>query len=99
MSNQPFGTEYEREWQRFRELQQTVLLHLMEAGPTKWEALYDHFDGDKRGEVGHALRYLARWVHITVDADNTVKITTSGANQLQRRSASLDPLSAPRTAR
>ena len=87
MSNQPFGTEYEKEWKRFRELQQTVLLHLMELGPTKWEALYDNIDKDKSGEVAHALRYLARWMHIAVETDGTVKITESGANQLQRRSS------------
>ena len=87
MTNQPFGTEYEREWRNFRELQQTVLRYLLEAGPTKWDALYDHINRDRSGEVGHALRYLARWMHVTVDADSTVRITASGANQLQRRSA------------
>jgi hypothetical protein len=87
MASQPFGTEYGREWKRLRELQQTALRHLMETGPTKWDALYDHIDRDKSGEVAHALRYLARWMHITIDADSTVRITASGARQLQRRSA------------
>ena len=85
MSTQAAGTEYEREWERFRILQQAVLLHLMEFGPTKWEALYGHIDQDKSGEVAHALRYLARWMHITVEPDGAVTITASGLRQIQAR--------------
>jgi len=83
MSTQAAGTEYQREWKRFRELQQAVLLHLMEVGPTKWEALYYNIDRDRRAEVAQALRYLARWMHITVDPDGVVRITASGMSQIR----------------
>ena len=82
MSSQAAGTEDEREWHRVRELQQAVSLHLMEMGPTKWEALY-HIDQDRSDEVAHALRYLARGMHIAVGANGTVSITTSGMRQIK----------------
>ena len=83
MGNQASGAEYERALKRFRELQQIVLLHLMEAGPTKWDALYSHFNQDSTAEVTHALRHLTRLNHITVESDSTVKITASGMEQLK----------------
>jgi len=85
MSTQAAGIEYEREWKRFRELQQAVLLHLMEFGPTKLEALYGHLDQDRSSEVAQALQYLARWMHITVEPDGAVTITASGLRQIQAR--------------
>jgi hypothetical protein len=88
MSNQASrSTEYARELVRFQELQQGVLRHLMEVGPTKWDTMHFHFAHDRIGDVAHALRFLARWRYVTVDADGTVKITALGVTQLQRRSA------------
>ena len=83
MSNQSADTEYEREWKEVRELQQAVLLHLMEVGPTPWKVLYDHIDQDRKGEVANALRYLARAMHITVEPEGTVTITASGMRQIK----------------
>ena len=83
MSTQAAGTEYQREWKRFRELQQAVLLHLMEFGPTKLEAFYGHLDQDRSSEVAQAMQYLARWMHITVDPDGVVRITASGMSQIR----------------
>ena len=83
MSTQAAGTEYEREWNRFRDLQQAVLLHLMEFGPSKLEALYGHLDQDRSIEVAQALQYLARRMHITVDPDCVVTITASGMSQIR----------------
>jgi hypothetical protein len=84
MPNQPFGTEYEKEWHQIRELQQAVLQRLMEVGPQQWDALYDHFNHAPSGEVAQTLRYLARGMLITVEPGGTVTITASGVNQLQR---------------
>ena len=61
--------------------------HLMGAGPTTWDTLYVRFRQHKTDEVAHTLRSLARWNHITVEADSTTRITASGANQLQHCSA------------
>ena len=83
MGNQASDAEYERALKRFRELQQIVLLHLMEAGPTKWNALYRHFNQDNTAEVTHALRYLTRLSHITAESDGTAKISASGMEQLR----------------
>lgn len=84
MSNQASNIQLEREYTRFRELHQAVLLHLMTVGPTKWDVLSGHFDQERTGEVTHALRHLARLKHITVEADSTAKITASGMRQLRR---------------
>ena len=87
MSNQTStSTEYERDLVRVQELQQGVLRHLREVGPTKWDCMDSHFAHDRTGDVAHALRFLARWRFVTVDADGTVNITTLGVNQLQRLS-------------
>jgi hypothetical protein len=51
--------EREREWARRRELQHAVLLYLLEGDPTKWDVLYDHFDQNRTGEIGPALRLAA----------------------------------------
>ena len=83
MGNQASGAEYERALKRFRELQQIVLLHLMEAGPTTWNTLYRHFNQDSTAEVTHALRYLTRVNYITAESDGTAKISTSGMEQLK----------------
>ena len=83
MSNRDSSAEYERALKRVRELQQAVLLHLMEAGPTKWNAFYRHFNQDSTAEVTHALRYLTRLNHITAESDGTAKISASGMEQLK----------------
>jgi hypothetical protein len=88
MSNQTSrSTEYGRELVRFQELQQGVLRHLMEVGPTKWDTMYFHFAHNRTGDVAHAVRFLARWRYVTVEADGTATITALGVNQLQRHSA------------
>ena len=76
---------YDREWVRLKELQQAVLLHLTERGPTKWGALYSHFDDDGTGKIGEALAFLVQRQHLTVEADGTAKITASGLAQLLKR--------------
>ena len=83
MALQVAGTEYEKEWKRFLELQQEVLRHLVDIGPTQWEAFYDHFDQDESGEVAQTLRYLVRWKHVTVEPDGTVTITSSGRSKIK----------------
>jgi hypothetical protein len=86
MLNRAAGTEYDRDLARLRELQQAVLLHLLEVGPTTWDALYIRFNLYKTDEVTHTVRDLVQWKYITVEADSTTRITASGANKIQRRS-------------
>ena len=85
--DQASSTEYERDLARLRELRQAVLLYLMGAGPTIWDTLYVRVRQHKTDEIAHTLRSLARWNHISVEADSTTRITASGANQLQHCSA------------
>ena len=75
---------YEREWERRKELEQAVLVHLAESGSAKkWGAIYSHFYQDERGEIGEALSELAHGRHIMVESDGTAKITASGTAQLK----------------
>ena len=87
MLDQASSTEYERDLARLRELRQAVLLYLMGAGPTIWDTLYVRVRQHKTDEIAHTLRSLARWNHISVEADSTTRIIASGANQLQHCSA------------
>ncbi|HZD12768.1 MAG TPA: hypothetical protein VE177_04530 [Candidatus Binatus sp.] len=83
MWDQASSGEYERVLKRVRKLQQAVLLHLKEVGPTNWNGLYRHFNQNSTAEVTHALRYLTRSNHITAESDNTAKITALGMEQLK----------------
>ncbi|MGH7180719.1 MAG: hypothetical protein ACREJN_01935 [Nitrospiraceae bacterium] len=74
-----------REWERRRELEQAVLVHLMEsATPKKLGALYSHFYQDEKGDIGEALAELTQERHIVVESDGTAKLTVSGVEQLYR---------------
>jgi hypothetical protein len=83
MENQPSTLGYEREWERRRELQEAVLLHLTENGSAKWGRLYGHFSQDGTDEIGEALESLTQRRHIAVEADGTAKITPLGTKHLK----------------
>jgi hypothetical protein len=83
MANQAPRTEYERELARFRELQQSVLRHLMEVGPTNQDTLCDKIDHDRGDEIKHTLWLLARGTHIAIDAAMMVSITELGMQHLR----------------
>ena len=84
MSNQAPKTGRPKESAKFRELQQTVLRHLMEGGPTNWDALCGKINHDRAGEVVHTLRFLVRRNHIAICLD-IVNITDLGIRQLRVR--------------
>jgi hypothetical protein len=81
VSNLTTATKVERYWIKQRELQHVVLLYLTANGPTQWDDLSHHFDQGETGEIGPALRYLAQWMHITVE-DNIVRISALGTARL-----------------
>ena len=76
---------FDRQWERRRELEQAVLVHLTENGSAqKWGALYTHFYQDERGEIGETLFQLAHRKHVAVESDGTARITLLGLRELQR---------------
>ena len=75
---------YEREWERRKELEQDVLVHLTESGSAKkWGAIYSHFYQDERGEIGETLSHLVHRKHLAIESDGTARITAAGTEQLK----------------
>ena len=80
--NQISDSEYEREWERERTLQHEILGYLTKNGPTHWNDLFLHFAQYAPGKIAPALRHLAQWMHITLEADDTLKISALGTARL-----------------
>ena len=66
------------------DLQDLVLQHLKEHGPTMWNALYASFDQEKIGDIETVLQGLKKWKYLTVGPTDRVKITARGLAQLKR---------------
>jgi hypothetical protein len=84
MSKPTPKTGRQKELANFRELRQTVLRHLMEGGPTNWDALCGKINHDRAGELVYTLRLLARRKHVAICVD-IVNITDLGIRQLRFR--------------
>ena len=80
--NQISDFEYEREWEGERTLQHEVLRYLTKNGPTHWDDLFLHFAQYAPGKIAPALRHLAQWMHITLEEDDTLKISALGTARL-----------------
>lgn len=81
--NQISDFEYDREWEGERTLQHEVLRYLTKNGPTLWDDLFRHFAQYAPGKIAPALRHLAQWMHITLEADDTLKISALGTARLR----------------
>ena len=80
-----FGPKQENEYQRKRGLEREVLEHLKLYSPKKWDTLYIHFAIDRQTNIQPVLRALkdARYVEVSEDQDQIVRITASGLRQLE----------------
>ena len=80
-----FGWKQEKGYQRRADLQREVLEHLKLYSPKKWDTLYTHFAIDRQTNIQpvlHALKY-ARYVEVSEDQDQIVRITASGLRRLE----------------
>ena len=80
-----FGPKLEQEYQRKADLQREVLEHLKLYSPKKWDALYTHFAIDRQTNIQPVLQALkyARYVEVSEDQDQIVRITASGLRRLE----------------
>jgi len=80
-----FGSKQEKEYQRKTDLQREVLEHLKLYSPKKWDILYTHFAIDRQTNIHPVLHALkdARYVDVSEDTDQIVRITASGLNRLE----------------
>ena len=84
MSKRAPKTERPKELAKVRALRQAVLRHLMEDGPTHWDALCGKINHDRAGDLVYTLRLLTRRKHIAIYAE-IVNITDLGIRQLRVR--------------
>jgi hypothetical protein len=79
--------KYEREYQRKRGLQREVLEHLKRYSPKKWDTLYSYFAKERGANIQPVLHALkdARYIKVSEDEDQIVRITASGLKRLEQR--------------
>ena len=82
-----FGPKLEREYQRKAALQLEVLEHLKLYSPKKWDTLYTQFAVDRQTNIQPVLHALkdARYVEVSEDMDQIVRITASGLKRLEKQ--------------
>jgi len=80
-----FGPKQEKEYQRKADLQREVLEHLKLYSPKKWDTLYIHFAIDRQTNIQPVLHALkdARYVEVSEDTDQIVRINASGLRRLE----------------
>jgi hypothetical protein len=82
-----FGPKQEKAHRRKAALQREVLEHLKVYSQEKWDTLYTHYAIDRRTDIHailHALKH-ARYVDVSEDKDQIVRITASGRKHLETR--------------
>ena len=80
-----FGRKQEKEYRRKAALQREILEHLMLYSP-KWDTLYTQFAIDRQTNIQPVLHALkdARYVEVSEDKDQIVRITASGRKRLEK---------------
>lgn len=79
-----FGSKQEKQYRRKAALQREILEHLMLYSPEKWDTLYIHFAIDRKNNIEPILNALkiARYIEVSEDKDQIVRITASGLQRL-----------------
>ena len=81
------GPNYEWQYQKKRFLQRTVLEYLKRYSPKKWDTLHTHFAIYRGANIQPVLHDLksARYIEISKDKDQIVRITASGLKRLEKQ--------------
>jgi hypothetical protein len=81
------GHDYEWEYQRKRDLQREVLEHIKQCSPKKWDTLHTHFAIYRGSDIQPVLHDLkdARYINVSEDKDQIVRITPSGLKRLEKQ--------------
>jgi len=81
------GLKFEREYQWKRGLQREVLEHLKRSSPKKWDTLYSYFARERGANIQPVLDALkdARYIEVSEDIDQIVRITASGLKRLEKQ--------------
>jgi hypothetical protein len=82
-----YGHKYEREYQKKRGLQREVLELLKRNSPKKWDTLHSYFARERGANIQPVLEALkdARYIEVSEDIDQIVRITASGLKRLEQR--------------
>jgi hypothetical protein len=82
-----FGPNQEKKYRRKAALEREVLEHLTLYSPKKWDTLYIHFAIDRQTNIQPVLHALkdTRYVEVSEDADQLVRITASGLKRLEKQ--------------
>ena len=81
-----FGRKQENKYRRKVALEREILEYLT-LYTAKWDTLYTHFAIDRRTDIQPVLHALkdARYVEVSKDTDQIVRITASGLKRLEKQ--------------
>jgi hypothetical protein len=85
-----FGPKQEKEYRRKAAHQREILEHLMVYSvysQQKWDTLYTHYAIGRKTDIQPVLQALkdARFVEVSEDTDQIVRITASGCKRLEKQ--------------